>query len=352
MAGFASRADGSSNDDGSEKSTPSKESRKPGNSDFKQQRLKAWQPILTASSVLPVFFFIGVVFVPIGIGLLVTSNKVKEKTIDYTDCNGCDKTLVTEKNFTKPCYCTLKFKLDTAFDSKVYLYYGLSNFYQNHRRYVRSRDDSQLHGDLKMKVAGDCSPFDKANVMVNNQSVSKPVAPCGAIANSLFNDTFVLYQINSTKQRTHIPLSGKNIAWKSDVNDKFKNPSGNIVEKLKPFAKPSFWQKSIAEIEGYFKNEAFIVWMRVAAFPTFRKLHKIKEGGLSAGEYEIDVTYNYPVSAFKGEKRVILSTSTWIGGKNPFLGIAYIVVGCICIICGAVFLFVHLKVRTRALKNL
>ena len=30
MAGFASRADGSSNDDGSEKSTPSKESRKPG----------------------------------------------------------------------------------------------------------------------------------------------------------------------------------------------------------------------------------------------------------------------------------------------------------------------------------
>lgn len=27
------------------------------------------------------------------------------------------------------------------------MYYGLSNFYQNHRRYVKSRDDSQLNGD-------------------------------------------------------------------------------------------------------------------------------------------------------------------------------------------------------------
>ena len=53
------------------------------------------------------------------------------------------------------------------------------------------------------------------------------------------------------------------------------------------------------------------------------------------------------MTAFKGEKRVILSTSSWIGGKNPFLGIAYIVVGSLCIICGVVFLFVHLNVRTR-----
>lgn len=33
--------------------------------------------------------------------------------------------------------------------SNVYVYYGLSNFYQNHRRYVKSRDDSQLNGNLK-----------------------------------------------------------------------------------------------------------------------------------------------------------------------------------------------------------
>lgn len=43
---------------------------------FKQQRLKAWQPILTASTALPLFFTIGVVFIPIGAVLLVASDKV------------------------------------------------------------------------------------------------------------------------------------------------------------------------------------------------------------------------------------------------------------------------------------
>ena len=37
---------------------------------FKQQRLKAWQPILTPKTVLPTLFIIGIIFAPIG-GLLV-----------------------------------------------------------------------------------------------------------------------------------------------------------------------------------------------------------------------------------------------------------------------------------------
>lgn len=34
------------------------------------------------------------------------------------------------------------------------MYYGLSNFYQNHRRYVKSRDDSQLNGDNSSLLVG------------------------------------------------------------------------------------------------------------------------------------------------------------------------------------------------------
>ena len=68
----------------------------------------------------------------------------------------------------------------------VYLYYGLTNFYQNHRRYVRSRDDNQLHGDEMSpdSLQSDCEPYKKRKL---NASVEYGIAPCGAIANSLFN---------------------------------------------------------------------------------------------------------------------------------------------------------------------
>lgn len=70
------------------------------------------------------------------------------------------------------------------------MYYGLTNYYQNHRRYVKSRDDAQLGG--KEITSGDqlitdCDPYRS----YKNDSVNIPYAPCGAIANSLFNGMFI-----------------------------------------------------------------------------------------------------------------------------------------------------------------
>lgn len=50
----------------------------------------------------------------------------------------------------------------------------------------------------------------------------------------------------------------------------------------------------------------------------------------------------FPVKAYSGTKSILISTRTVMGGKNPFLGIAYIVVGGLCILLGAVFLATHL----------
>jgi hypothetical protein len=44
---------------------------------FKQQRLKAWQPILTPKTVLPTLLIIGILFAPIGALLVIGSNKVR-----------------------------------------------------------------------------------------------------------------------------------------------------------------------------------------------------------------------------------------------------------------------------------
>lgn len=333
-------------------------SRKPDNTAFKQQRLPAWQPILTAGTVLPAFFAIGVIFIPIGIGLYVTSNNIREFEIDYTGidasspCFNCSQSY--SWNNTTPCTCSLSFALDRDFEGSVFMYYGLSNFYQNHRRYVKSRDDRQLNGDTfaLTNPSKDCEPY---------RTNGKTIAPCGAIANSLFNDTLELSYINHNGTLSSVPLQKKGIAWWTDKHVKFRNPGGNdsnLVAAFRDTAKPINWARPVYELDtdrenNGFINEDFIVWMRTAALPTFRKLYRIiqKTNGvptLPRGNYTLHVTYNYPVRSFDGRKRMILSTISWMGGKNPFLGIAYITVGSICFFFGVVLLIIHHKYGTRS----
>lgn len=53
-----------------------------------------------------------------------------QKTYERVDKNPCNVSIVVSERMEPP----------------IYLYYRLSNYYQNHRRYVRSRDDLQLKG--------------------------------------------------------------------------------------------------------------------------------------------------------------------------------------------------------------
>jgi hypothetical protein len=56
------------------------------------------------------------------------------------------------------------------------------------------------------------------------------------------------------------------------------------------------------------------------------------------------------VSEYGGTKSVLISTRTTMGGKNPFLGIAYVVVGGICIVLGVVFTITNL-IKPRYTKS-
>jgi len=50
----------------------------------------------------------------------------------------------------------------------------------------------------------------------------------------------------------------------------------------------------------------------------------------------------FDVKTYGGTKNLLLSTRTVMGGKNNFLGIAYIVVGGLCVVLGALFTVAHL----------
>lgn len=359
--------------------------RKPANTAFKQQRLKAWQPILTPKTVLPTFFLVAIIFAPIGAVLYYFAEKVNEFTLDYTYCYNTAPAAPTQaqipanrydyqlhdkntNNFQAPTWswdantktCNLYFSVPSRLESSVFLYYKLTNYYQNHRRYVKSIDADQLKGTAVSRSTisgGTCKPVDIDPV------TNKIIYPCGLIANSVFNDTFgdpVLLNAAGSDSSAGQPyvMSEKNIVWPGE-KDKYAATAYNADE----IVPPPFWQGATGEFgyrDGYSNgnifdprnNEHFMVWMRTAGLPTFRKLYKRNDNDpMEPGRYLLQVVDNYPVAMFDGTKSVVFSTSSWVGGRNPFLGLSFIAVAALSVLLGLIFTARHL-IKPRKLGDM
>ncbi|KAL1615268.1 alkylphosphocholine resistance protein lem3 [Neofusicoccum ribis] len=385
--------------------TKKTKSRRPANTAFRQQRLKAWQPILTPKTVLPLFFAVGVIFAPIG-GLLIWASsqvcrpdgeprgsssadhsQVEEVSIDYTDCAiksplaANSSAIATTNDFEEipsdrfssyfrssnpsaqaPSWahsfeqvkydnethnttvCSLQFEIENEIGPTVLLYYRLTNFYQNHRRYVKSEDPSQLQGNYRSNSSIDGSDCDPLKL---DPATGKAYYPCGLIANSVFNDTFSnLTRLNPAgNQSDFYNMTTKGIAWDSD-KDLFKKTAYTRDQVMPPpnwrVKYPNGYTED-ADIPDLSQDEGFMVWMRTAGLPAFSKLAmRNDDESMSVARYQIDIRDNFNVTLYGGTKSVLLSTRTVMGGKNPFLGIAYVVVGGICIVLGAIFTATHL----------
>ncbi|XP_062863430.1 cell cycle control protein 50B [Trichomycterus rosablanca] len=326
---------------------------RPDNTAFTQQRLPAWQPMLSAGIIIPGFTIIGLSFIGIGVALFVTSQNIKVMEKDYTGIVQDSSCFKCTTPGVKNCICEITFSFSELLEGPVFFYYGLSNYYQNYRQYGASVDASQLSGDTKyfLNPEDTCVPY-------QYDSSLKPIVPCGSLANSMFNDTFKLYRyVNGEKKQ--VLFDRKGIAWWTDYNIKYRNPApvnGSFANAFNGTVKPINWPKPAYELDptdqanNGFQNQDFLVWMRRAALPDFRKLYgRITGGeyaqGLPAGNYTLEITYNYPVVKFDGRKKVVFSNVSWMGGKNQFLGIAYLVIGSLCIGMAVVMLIVYAKYK-------
>jgi len=301
-------------------------SQRPPDSDFQQQNLKAWQPLLTPAWVIGTFIFIGVLFSLIGAWILSESEKV----------------VVVERRYDNFTNAKLQgFELDIPKDmggngEKVYFYYKLTEFYQNHRRYVKSRNDAQLRGQNPDDISS-CGP------LAQWPPGELQMYPCGLIADSYFSDNFTDPTLTRAGADVNFSWGDKGIAWDSDKEYKFNEGPFDPAKQTKV-------GPSGVDLDDFYNREDFIVWMRTAGLPNFKKLRYIITTPLLKGDIlKFNIGDNF--ADFGGTKSVVLSTTSALGGKNTFLGIAYITVAAICIILAIAFALKH-KIDPRTLGDM
>ena len=289
------------------------------NSKFKQQNLSGWKPEFSNNTIILIFIGFGIVFIFIGTILLVASQNLVEIKFRYDE-----KCKINES-------CEISIKIKKTMKRPIMVYYQLDGIYQNHRRYLNSKSDDQLHGKKmtleEMKNSQDCEP------VVTNEQMGKTISveghllkkgdlaiPCGLIARSFFNDTYFDWTIDGVR---FVP-NENNISWETDRRLKYRNVANENKKQ---------WHNMT--------DEHFIVWMRPAALPNFKKLWaRIEDKDLIENqELKLTVNNTYNVKKFEGKKYLVLRTVNAFGGKNNKMGLSYIFIGILFIVLGIVFFF-------------
>lgn len=344
-------------------------------SNYKQQEMKAFRPSSTVGCVAGCFGMMGVAFIAVGaVVLSMSAGAAETDAVRYDSVAECRAALKRS-----PCYsgqfengepkalkgvpldplcadrslrvdewptagdgdgdvtCEVKLTVAEAMEPPVYLQYELTGFFQNHRRYYGSRLDAQLRGEdyesmaayekaVKAKCEGAADTCTKGAVpsklAADGTTQLYWCNPCGLVARSFFTDEFAL----QAPDGSYLPMTNASIAWESDVEKKYLSTFDPDRNKATA-GEPNLYNVRLHEENALVMDPDFIVWMRTAALPQFRKLYRVIETKLEPGEYTVTVRNNFDVEYFGGEKAIMLATTSAIGAPNTKLGTSYVIVG-------------------------
>ncbi|KAF0696344.1 Aste57867_12903 [Aphanomyces stellatus] len=371
------------------KSGPTKLKNCPDDSRFTQQTLPVWKPILTLRWSVGVLFVAAIVCLALGVAVVQRSNNMSVYRVYYDGPSGsaavsasqpggavaylskCHVAAPGEANSfsgTKTCFITITLTKDISGDALVF--YELTPFNQNHRRYMTSQLVSQFQGWWKpTESTSACDPvIQSVDAPLCNATVcfgankSRQQYPCGLVANTMFNDIFWLHNgtLPSGRVLGHGDLTLSGVArvyqsynyanpaspldldaflpiWHNPNYSRIIPPPGsNLPSQINAdYSNSTAW--STTPPGTGVEHEGFRVWTSLAASENLRKPYgRISVSNLPAGtQLTFAVQSNFYAEG--ATKAIVVAELAWFGSENIAMGIVFLVAGSLCFLSTVVF---------------
>ncbi|KAL0239437.1 hypothetical protein GEMRC1_009545 [Eukaryota sp. GEM-RC1] len=182
-----------------------------------QQRLSGWRPEFSKTTLERMIISISITSLIASLLLLILHSSPIQVSDQYSST--CTDSL-----------CDITLNIPETIKAPVYIYYELSNFHQNHRRYISSFSKSQLFDSSPSlsSLKSDCEPLVKGDD-------GEVLLPCGLLPNTIFNDSFVFSQDSKVLELDHDAAIWKREEGKYTAESDLDLSHPLFISWMKPF---------------------------------------------------------------------------------------------------------------------
>ncbi|DBA03092.1 TPA: hypothetical protein N0F65_003339 [Lagenidium giganteum] len=374
---------------------------RPVESRWTQQNLRVWEPMLTLGWAIIICVLLSASCAALGIAVLTESASLNTHRVVYDggdDTNWADRgdavpiqedgnvsrlenclldTPEMANRFHANNTCFVSITLREAIHGVAHVYYEVSGFLQNHRRFVSSINKIQFTDEWRPDMPTTaCAPMEYTTSELCQVGTCDPASnktrklfPCGIVANTMFNDIIWLHNgtLPSGATLGRENLMAKGVARKYPAHN-FVNPTWNLTTDdylpvwnnpnmsrlipppngdARPYVTDDYTNSTAwvfdpddpdRGVGTGLENEHWRVWVEIAAHEPFRKAYGRIEGDLPAGtQLTFAVQSNFFVRSFGGSKALVVARLSWFGSENKPLGAIFIAVGSLFLIAAIGF---------------